>query len=77
MAYLANINRFQNSMGSLEEVIKKDTTVCFVDAFVEYLDLCQKLETKLQESYLARKNNTLFKPLWQPTFFKLSKVSLK
>ena len=47
MAYLVDLDRFQISMGSLEEVIEKDNPVRFVDAFVEHLDLSQRLETKL------------------------------
>jgi len=39
MAYLADIDRFQISMGSLEEVIEKDNPVPFVDDFVQHLDL--------------------------------------
>ena len=56
MAYLVDIDRFQISMGSLEEVIEKDNPIRFVDAFVEHLDLSQRLESKLQESGLAFKN---------------------
>jgi len=77
MAYLVDIDRFQISMGSLENVIKKDNPVRFVDAIVEHLDLIRGFKTKLQESFLARKRMNLFKPLWQPAFFKLSKGSLK
>ena len=47
MAYLVDISRFQISMGSLEEIIEKENPVRFVDAFVEYLDLRQRLEAKL------------------------------
>ena len=59
MAYLHSQDRFQIQMRSMEELIDKDNPVRFIDAFVDHLDLSQKVAPHLNEPLYTRTVRTV------------------